>query len=312
MSSPKISNSSSKVLENVVFLLLLRRIKTKTMSIYHLQNIWKSLSAFCVLIAMTGCEVQTSDLIEIDEHGNRINNNGIDIETSLLNVGMKAYALDSVYTELIVEQQKSGNVKIVGFRKGVFDDDRKRVSWDEENPKIKYGYDYTYSYKEYEYKILSLEDHGFVEDMEVWKDGQLYVQLKYHYNGAGYLSRVEILNKQSVVYFLYNYLNAEKRSNSVTIIEEPEGRYYTVQLSSRKIENKGYVCNVLRYAGSPLTNEVIINPDLYYLGIYGTPVKYLPDVPIESGSYRDAKGDVHGVYSRVGAYKYFYEDYQRR
>ncbi|MDO4704568.1 hypothetical protein [Tannerella sp.] len=282
------------------------------MSIYHLQNISKSFWAFCVLIVMTGCEVRSSDLIEIDEYGNRVNNNGIDIETSLLGVGMKAYALDSIYTELMVEQQKTGKPKIVGFRKGMVADDRKHVSWDKENPSIKYGYDYTYSYKNYVYKILSLEDHGFVEDMEVWKDGNLYVQLKYHYDGGGYLSRVEVLNKRSVVYFRYNYLNAENRSNSVTIIEEPEGRYYTVRLSSRKIENKGYICNVLRYAGAPLTNEAIINPDLYYLGIYGTPVKYLPDVPIESGSYRDAKGDVHGVYSRVGHYQYFYEDQDKK
>ena len=256
--------------------------------------------------------MHTSDLIEIDEHGNRINNNGIHIETSLLSVGMKAYALDSVYTELMLEQQKTGRVKIVGFRKGMIGEDRKHISWDKKHPRIRYGYDYTYYDKAYEYKILSLEDHGFVEDMEVWKDSNLYVQLRYHYDQGGYLSRVEILNKRSVIHFRYDYLNARKRSNSITIIEEPEGRYYTVQLSSRKIENKGYVCNVLRYAGSPLTNEVIINPDLYYLGIYGTPVKYLPDVPIESGSYRDTKGDVRGVYSRVGRYRYFYEDQDKK
>ncbi|MGP1421145.1 MAG: hypothetical protein ACTTKI_06125 [Tannerella sp.] len=278
------------------------------MSIYHLQNAWKNFRIFFLFIGMAGCEVHTSDLIEIDEHGNRINNNGIHIETSLLSVGMKAYALDSVYTELMLEQQKTGRVKIVGFRKGMIGEDQKQISWDKKHPHIRYGYDYTYYDKSYEYKILSLEDHGFVEDMEVWKDSNLYAQLKYHYDQGGYLSKVEILNKRSVVLFQYDYLNAKKRSNSITIIEEPEGRYYTVQLSSRKIENKGYVCNVLRYAGSPLTNEVIINPDLYYLGIYGTPVKYLPDVPIESGSYRDAKGDVQGVYSRVGPCQYFYEN----
>ena len=181
------------------------------MSIYHLQNAWKSFRIFFLFVGMAGCEVHTSDLIEIDEHGNRINNNGIHIETSLLSVGMKAYALDSVYTELMLEQQKTGRVKIVGFRKGMIGEDRKHISWDKKHPRIRYGYDYTYYDKAYEYKILSLEDHGFVEDMEVWKDSNLYVQLRYHYDQGGYLSRVEILNKRSVIHFRYDYLNARKR-----------------------------------------------------------------------------------------------------
>ena len=103
--------------------------------------------------------MHTSDLIEIDEHGYRINNNGIHIETSLLSVGMKTYALDSVYTELMLEQQKTGRVKIVGFRKGMIGEDQKQISWDKKHPHIRYGYDYTYYDKSYEYKILSLEDH---------------------------------------------------------------------------------------------------------------------------------------------------------
>ena len=85
------------------------------MSIYHLQNAWKNFRIFFLFIGMAGCEVHTSDLIEIDEHGNRINNNGIHIETFLLSVGMKAYALDSVYTELMLEQQKTGRVKMWDF-----------------------------------------------------------------------------------------------------------------------------------------------------------------------------------------------------
>lgn len=112
------------------------------MSIYHLQNAWKSFRIFFLFVGMAGCEVHTSDLIEIDEHGNRINNNGIHIETSLLSVGMKAYALDSVYTELMLEQQKTGRVKIVGFRKGMIGEDRKHISWDKKHPRIRYGYDY--------------------------------------------------------------------------------------------------------------------------------------------------------------------------
>lgn len=277
----------------------------------YIRSIWLLCCAFFVFLSFLSCEVRSSDLIEIDENGNVINNNEINIGTSLLDVGMNAYAEDSVYTELIMTRHKNGDAKIVGFRKGdisYYDNGTiSSLSWHRNKPVIRYGYDYTYVYNGYEYKILSLEDHGFVEDMEIWKDGSLYVQLKYHYDRAGYLSNVYLLNMQSVVYFKYNYRNSQNRSNTITIIEQPGSREYTIRLAPKRIENKGYICNVLRYAHSPLTNEFIINPDLYYLGIYGTPVKYLPDEAIERGAYRDKKGNVESVFSRVGNYKYFYE-----
>ncbi len=278
---------------------------------YCIRNVWFGILSLCFLFCWMGCEVKSADLFEFDENGNRINNSKINIGASLLRVGMNAYANDSLYTALILEKQRSGGVKILGFRKGVVSYRRngtiESLSWDKKNPRVQYGYDYTYSYNGYDYKILALEDHGFVEDMEIWKDGNLSLQLKYYYDIAGYLVKVELLNKRSTIYFYYDYRKKEKHSNSITIIEKPASRRYTIRLAPDKLENKGYICNVLRYSQSSLINEYIINPDLYYLGIYGTPVKYLPDEAIERGSYRDKDGVLESVYSRVGYYKYFYE-----
>jgi len=91
-------------------------------------------------------------------------------------------------------------------------------------------------------------------------------------------------------------------------VQRTDTSTYTLRLAPEKLRNTGYVCNVLRAVGAPLTNQYALNPDLYYLGIYGTPVKLLPDAIIERNIYRDGEGDLHSVYSRVGSDYYFYED----
>jgi len=273
-----------------------------------------------LMLLLAGCEITSSDLTEVDENGNRVNNKEIRMGTSLLDVGMAAYTIDTVCTELILTRQKSGAVKISGFRKGtiVYDENGAidSVVWDWRQPEVSYGYDFRYVWGDYEYKILSLQDNGFVEDMEIWRRGKgderdrLVAQLNYSYDYAGYVSKVEIPNMEAKILFKYHYRDQSNYANSVSITEirKTDTVTYTMQLAPGKLRNTGFVCNVLRCVGAPLTNQYVLNPDLYYLGIYGTPVKLLPDAIIERNIYRDGEGDLHSVYSRVGSDYYFYED----
>ena len=151
------------------------------------------------VLLLSGCEITSSDLTEVDENGNRVNNKEIRIGASLLDVGMTAYTIDTVCTELILTRQKGGAVRISGFRKGtvIYDENGAidSIAWDWRRPEINYGYDYRYVWDDLEYRILSLQDNGFVEDMEIWrrgKDGErerLVAQLSYSYDYAGYVSR---------------------------------------------------------------------------------------------------------------------------
>ena len=272
------------------------------------------------VLLLSGCEITSSDLTEVDENGNRVNNKEIRIGASLLDVGMTAYTIDTVCTELILTRQKGGAVRISGFRKGtvIYDENGTidSIAWDWRRPEINYGYDYRYVWDDLEYRILSLQDNGFVEDMEIWrrgKDGErdrLVAQLSYSYDYAGYVSRIEIPNLQATIRFKYHYRDQSNYANSITIteVQRTDTSTYTLRLAPEKLRNTGYVCNVLRAVGAPLTNQYALNPDLYYLGIYGTPVKLLPDAIIERNIYRDGEGDLHSVYSRVGSDYYFYED----
>ena len=206
------------------------------------------------------------------------------------------------------------------FRKGtvIYDENGAidSIAWDWRRPEINYGYDYRYVWDDLEYRILALQDNGFVEDMEIWrrgKDGErdrLVAQLSYSYDYAGYVSRIEIPNLQATIRFKYHYRDQSNYANSITIteVQRTDTSTYTLRLAPEKLRNTGYVCNVLRAVGAPLTNQYALNPDLYYLGIYGTPVKLLPDAIIERNIYRDGEGDLHSVYSRVGSDYYFYED----
>jgi len=128
------------------------------------------------VLLLSGCEITSSDLTEVDENGNRVNNKEIRIGASLLDVGMTAYTIDTVCTELILTRQKGGAVRISGFRKGtvIYDENGAidSIAWDWRRPEINYGYDYRYVWDDLEYRILSLQDNGFVEDMEIWRRGK--------------------------------------------------------------------------------------------------------------------------------------------
>lgn len=92
------------------------------------------------------------------------------------------------------------------------------------------------------------------------------------------------------------------KPESVWVTYKYEGNKITVsdggsvELSTE--ENVGNVCNVLDFAGSPNTSTYVINPDLYFLKIYGTPISKLPRD--QEVSYTD-----NNQLSRVG--KYYYE-----
>ena len=95
------------------------------------------------------------------------------------------------------------------------------------------------------------------------------------------------------VYAIYRY-----EGNSVIINDGSDGQVYTLVLSNE--DNKGYVCNVLDFAGSPLTSKYVIHPDLYFLNIYGIPFGKLPD----GVDFEYTNGGQNLL--RVGKYTYSY------
>jgi len=81
-----------------------------------------------------------------------------------------------------------------------------------------------------------------------------------------------------------------------TVFVEEGGHRFPIELSS--FDNVGYVCNVLDFANAPLTSKYVINPDLYFLNIYGTPVSKLPQG-------QEIEYTANNELRQVG--KYFYE-----
>ena len=92
--------------------------------------------------------------------------------------------------------------------------------------------------------------------------------VEYEFDHLGRLFRARINGvADRPVYTHYIYDN-----NGITI--DDVGTSYRIDLSSEK--NKGYVCNVLDYSGATFTCKYVINPNLYFLNIYGAPVETLP------------------------------------
>ena len=122
-------------------------------------------------------------------------------------------------------------------------------------------------------------------------NGSRLYYIEYEYDeeeGRLWRARLDGVDTQSI----YNHYVYEGN----TIIIDDAGIEYRLNLSSE--ENTGYVCNVLDYAGAPITSQYIINPDLYFLNIYGTPIKNLP-------SGQEIKRYSNKNLSQVG--KYYYE-----
>ena len=101
------------------------------------------------------------------------------------------------------------------------------------------------------------------------KSGARLYTVEYWYNEENYRLRMARIDgvESMPIYTHYEYTN-----DSVVI--DDVGTEYVLALSSEA--NLGYVCNVLDFSGAPYTTKYVINPDLYFLNIYGVPVEYLP------------------------------------
>ncbi len=121
---------------------------------------------------------------------------------------------------------------------------------------------------------------------------QLY-RVLYSYDELGRLNKAFVEGAApDPVYTHYRY------EDGAIIIHEV-GTDYRIQLLSE--DNLGYVCNVLDYADAPYTSNYVINPDLYFLNIYGTPVNKLPYGHVIMINKKEKL-------SRVGKYLYEYND----
>ena len=122
-------------------------------------------------------------------------------------------------------------------------------------------------------------------------EGAALYLIEYEYDDEGRMWRVRLngIGPEPI----YNHYKYEGN----TIIIDDAGTEYRLQLSSE--DNTGFVCNVLDFAGAPYTSQYVINPDLYFLNIYGAPIKYLP-----AGT--DVKRYSNSNLSHVGE-KYYYE-----
>jgi hypothetical protein len=251
------------------------------------------MATFALGFVTTGCEEIMPELTD----------GKVNLVESLISVGLKGYAVDSVYTEFDFYQGASP--RITAFRKGIIryeDGAGQSIRWSAASPAIEYGgSSINYTYEGLRSEIM-LNAYGFADNVtNRYDDGSLQSRLEYSYDVAGRLTHVRVERPGLLPeYAVYEYTDDE-------ILIRDGGFVYRIPLSIRgggnevnKQENIGYICDVLRLGGSTLTNAYAIIPDLYYQGIYGTPVKYLP---VEIESYRDGS---HSSIIRVGNNHFFY------
>ncbi|MDR3261612.1 MAG: ferredoxin [Tannerella sp.] len=280
-----------------------------------MNNFSFSLSAIrhCVIsiflcIGMIGCESITPELFEYDDDGEIQDNSKINIQSALVDIGIKGYAIDSIYTEFGFYQGK--NVRIESLRKGVatyMNNRVETVKWDSSQPRLEYpGSTIIYTYNGIQ-SVIMLNAHGFAEHIiNKYGDGSLQSKVDYTYDMAGYLNLVRLERPgMDYIYISYQYPDED---GGVTIKEGGDVHKIPLYMQkvdgvAKKLDNVGYICNVLRYGNAPLTNTYVINPDLYYEGIYGTPIKYLPtDELIEERSINSEQS-----ITRVGNWQFFYK-----
>jgi hypothetical protein len=213
-----------------------------------------------------------------------------------------------MYSEFIFDRGGK-NVILKGVRKGVISGSDDLVTWDASGAVVRYGEgsgDVVYSYRGLSIEVV-LNDNYFAESATTHENGLLRSKVDYHYTPEGYLSEVRIERPgqtPAMVYYRYPVGNATE----IYIEEHPGPTVYRIPLATvnnngeqEKQENAAFVCNVLWYGKSPMTNEYVINPDLYYIGLYGIPFKYLPDETIEKSMRQTEETIV-----RVGNGRYYY------
>ncbi|MDR3251313.1 MAG: hypothetical protein LBT42_06600 [Tannerella sp.] len=146
------------------------------------------------------------------------------------------------------------------------------------------------------YEIKFANTHGAMraETITAYVGGVKNYTVNYHYDTSGRINQADFqkyeTGKNTVSYNVYTY-----EGNAVVISDE--NGVHRLELSSE--ENTGNVCNVLDFAGASITSEYIINPDLYYLNIYGAPIRTLP-------AGQEIGRTQNNELSRVGKYRYSY------
>lgn len=143
----------------------------------------------------------------------------------------------------------------------------------------------------YDIQLANTRGGTRIESVLATVDKARLYNVVYRYDTEGRLVQADIEGvADEVVYTRYWY-----EENAIRI--DDVGTEYRIDLSSDR--NLGYVCNVLDYAGAPYTSKYVINPDLYFLNIYGTPIERLPY------GFEIERCNNNQKLSRVG--KYFYE-----
>lgn len=277
---------------------------------YHTKTVWGGIVSLFVFLYIVSCETVTSEFI-IDEEGNMVSRSDVSIQKSLIDVGVKGYAIDSLYTEFVFSEGK--NSRILSFKKGIaaFEANGrlKSVQFKPElESKITYGgSELFYKHNGLQSQIVLNENACIEEVVNRHSDGRMHSIISYtYYKESGYLNYVKLERSgEFPVTIVFRYPDD---TGGLTIQEGT--RMYRIPLATdpgtkEKMENVGYVCNVLSHAKAPLTNEYVIVPDLYYLGMYGVPIKYLPDTFIQNGTITE-NGNKKRVISGVDNYKYFY------
>ena len=179
-----------------------------------------------------------------------------------------------------------GNSRLNEYRQ--FEDERQVNS-----AFVYYAADYIYcTFNDVKYEIEMDNVKGGVRAKTVTATKNGFPIYNVYYNtydqqGRLTLARVDGVGGQSI-YISYKY-----EGNKIVISDGT-----TLELSSD--DNKGNVCNVLDFAGSSYTSDYVINPCLYFLNIYGTPINKLP-----VGQEVEYSEDNQKIL-RVGKYTYEY------
>ena len=148
--------------------------------------------------------------------------------------------------------------------------------------------------------ILTITTGGArASSMSVYSGNAIYFYVEYQYDEIGRLHLAKLIRpgdsngKGSEIWISYTYTE-----NSITIKEGQA--FYEISLSDTE-ENTEYVCNIFAFSDAPLTTTYIINPELYFLNIYGMPIGKLP-----AGQAVDRVSNTDLRLSRVGKYYYKY------
>lgn len=144
----------------------------------------------------------------------------------------------------------------------------------------------------YDIQLSNTKGGARTEGVLATVNGARLYNTQYWYDGAGRLIKacIEGVGPQPV-YTHYKYEEG-------CVVIDDVGTEYRINLSLE--DNLGYVCNVLDYADAPYTSNYVINPDLYFLNIYGTPVAQLPY------GHEIERCNNNLNLSRVGKYSYEY------